>query len=250
MTLLVSVKTRDGIVIASDSRLTRVRRLEKNGLFRRTTTIEETFLSDSGNKLFLTNGGVAIALAGNLRSEDVSILNEMNRFSEDSDEKNVVNVARSVLALLKKTVRHGTVGIVAGSSEMEEDGCICLLDVEKDDVSVVDGKGCFATYLGEAIPITLMSELAKTGNGKVGGEGYQFSMFTLQDAVDFCCFAIRTTEQHMRFTYGQNTVGGNVDIVLITPSGSRWLRRSEPVADDRILFLDNTDMDEGSEVST
>ena len=77
MTLLVSVKTKDGIVVASDSRITRVRRMEKRELLRKTTKIEETFLSDSGNKLFLTKGGVAIAIAGNLRSEKISLFNEL-----------------------------------------------------------------------------------------------------------------------------------------------------------------------------
>ena len=252
MTLLVSVKTKDGIVVASDSRITRVRRMEKRELLRKTTKIEETFLSDSGNKLFLTKGGVAIAIAGNLRSEKISLFNELTRFSDENDEKDTVKVARSVLELLKGTVRYGTVGIVAGYSDKDggKDGCICLLDVEKDDVSIKDGKDCFATYLGEAMPITLMSELARLGNGSHMGEGFQFSLFTLQDAVDFCCFAIRTTEQHLRFTYGYNTVGGNVDIVLITPSGSRWLRRSEPTLDDDLLTLDNIAVDNGEVGST
>lgn len=49
--------------------------------------------------------------------------------------------------------------------------------------------------------------------------------FTLQDAVDFARYAVLTTIQTMRFKNVIETVGGQVDILVITPEETRWLQK-------------------------
>ena len=41
-----------------------------------------------------------------------------------------------------------------------------------------------------------------------------------------------------------NTVGGDVEIVMITPSESKWISKSEPTVDNRLLTLDKNPVDE------
>lgn len=53
-------------------------------------------------------------------------------------------------------------------------------------------------------------------------EDIPWNYFTLQDAVDFARYAVETTIQTMRFKNVVKTVGGSVDILLITPDGTRW----------------------------
>lgn len=51
--------------------------------------------------------------------------------------------------------------------------------------------------------------------------------FTLQDAVDFARYAVETTINTMRFKNGVETVGRNVDILVITPDETKWLQKTE-----------------------
>ena len=51
--------------------------------------------------------------------------------------------------------------------------------------------------------------------------------FTLQDAVDFARYAVETTINTMRFKNVVETVGGNVDILVITPDETKWLQKTE-----------------------
>jgi hypothetical protein len=52
-----------------------------------------------------------------------------------------------------------------------------------------------------------------------------WSYFTLQDAVDFARYAVKTTIQTMRFKNVVETVGGSVDILVITPDETKWLQK-------------------------
>ncbi|MFW6363069.1 MAG: hypothetical protein ACOC0D_04405, partial [Spirochaeta sp.] len=54
-----------------------------------------------------------------------------------------------------------------------------------------------------------------------------FEFFTLQDAIDFSVFAVRSTIEAIRFMPRPKTVGGPIDILAITPSESRWIQRKE-----------------------
>ncbi|MGE4714267.1 hypothetical protein [Bifidobacterium longum] len=61
----------------------------------------------------------------------------------------------------------------------------------------------------------------------IPSEDILWNYFTLQDAVDFARYAVETTIQTMRFKNVVKTVGGSVDILLITADDTRWLQRGE-----------------------
>jgi hypothetical protein len=50
---------------------------------------------------------------------------------------------------------------------------------------------------------------------------------TLQDAIDFSIYAIRTTIDTMRFQARPKNVGGPIDVLLLTPEEARWIKRKE-----------------------
>ena len=54
-----------------------------------------------------------------------------------------------------------------------------------------------------------------------------WNYFTLQDAVDFARYAVETTINTMRFTKVIKTVGGNIDILVITPDETKWIQKTE-----------------------
>ena len=49
----------------------------------------------------------------------------------------------------------------------------------------------------------------------------------LQDAIDFAVYAIQTTTDTMRFQARPKTVGGPIDVLLITVDGAKFIRRKE-----------------------
>lgn len=53
-----------------------------------------------------------------------------------------------------------------------------------------------------------------------------YHVFSLQDAIDYAEFLIRTTIAHQRFSQTIPTVGGEIDIALVTPfDGFQWIRQ-------------------------
>ena len=54
-----------------------------------------------------------------------------------------------------------------------------------------------------------------------------WNLLTLQDAVDFARYAIQTTSETMRFEQRLKTVGGAIDVLIIKPTGARFLTRKE-----------------------
>jgi hypothetical protein len=51
---------------------------------------------------------------------------------------------------------------------------------------------------------------------------------TLQDAIDFAVYAVRTTIETMRFQQKEKTVGGPIDILVIKPNEvPTWIKRKE-----------------------
>ena len=49
----------------------------------------------------------------------------------------------------------------------------------------------------------------------------------LQDAIDFAIYAVKTTIDTIRFQARLKTVGGPIDVLLITPEGTRWVAKKE-----------------------
>ncbi len=58
-----------------------------------------------------------------------------------------------------------------------------------------------------------------------------FAAMPLQDAVDYAVHLIRTTIETMRFEPRFPSVGGPVDVLVVTPTELRWVRRKELSSD-------------------
>jgi hypothetical protein len=54
-----------------------------------------------------------------------------------------------------------------------------------------------------------------------------WDIMSLQDAIDFAVYAVKTTIDTMRFQARPKTVGGPIDVLLITPDGTNWIKRKD-----------------------
>ena len=58
-----------------------------------------------------------------------------------------------------------------------------------------------------------------------------YQLFTLQDALDYAEFLIRTTADYQRFANMIPTVGGDIDVALLTPyRGFQWIKSKPLIA--------------------
>jgi len=92
-------------------------------------------------------------------------------------------------------------------------------------------------YIGKKPVVKLHESIGCTwsGDGSVVGmlwgtppKGANFAVFSLQDAIDYAKFLIRTTADYQRFSGNLPTVGGDIDIALVTNHrGFQWIAQKE-----------------------
>lgn len=79
--------------------------------------------------------------------------------------------------------------------------------------------GCYVT--GDLSVVTLLWSNPQ-------GPNANFGLFSLQDAIDYGKFLIRTTADYQRFSGNMPTVGGEIDIALVTNHrGFQWIAQKE-----------------------
>ncbi len=85
-------------------------------------------------------------------------------------------------------------------------------------VEDVTGLGCYCS--GDLSVVALL--------WPAKGAAANYGAFSLQDAIDYAKFLIRTTADYQRFSGRLPTVGGDIDIVLVTNHrGFQWIQQKE-----------------------
>jgi hypothetical protein len=106
-----------------------------------------------------------------------------------------------------------------------EDGIGTTIEInigKKSRSQKITGIGC--TVSGDGQLVVQMWELGK----KDPRRGTNYERFSLQDAIDYAEFLITATAKYQRFTNVIPSVGGEVDIALVTPFGDfNWIRQKE-----------------------
>lgn len=237
MSLIITVYVREGIVMAADSRLTLN--------FPRTTPSGETHTlsitsSDSAKKLFLAPNNVGIATCGPADIGGVPIAGFIESFIVEKLKGQTFSIEQ-VASELKVyfgafSVRPGTVFHVAGYARVNEilDQKIFLVDPAAGlltQLNLANQQG--ANWGGEIDVLQrLLNEVSliqPDGSNPVSLPyfGVPFEFFTLQDAVDFAFYGIRSTIDTLRFQAREKTVGGPIDVLVITPDSSHWIEQKQ-----------------------
>ena len=133
----------------------------------------------------------------------------------------------------KQSTVPDTSFIVAGydtSNDGQKVQTIFKLNVKNKEIEQISTSSQGATWDGE---ISTLSRLIQNVAFKTEDDQYVdlpseeilWKYFTLQDAVDFARYAVETTIQTMRFKKVVETVGGPVDVLVITPDKTSWLQK-------------------------
>lgn len=238
MTFIITLWTREGIVMASDSRMMLSHEETVNGVRVKHAGIVFT---DACYKTFLAPGNVGISFAGQATIEGAPVSGFVDTFVEDHLPPGGCGPEETALALSKylASVAPGleTFFLVSGYEKTPGgDPQPRVLDFRASD-GVVDCLGEHAdaaTWRGETDVLSRLLSDVGVQDGEGGFRPYPptripWRFFTLQEAIDFADYAVRVTADTMRFQLRAATVGGPVDILVLKPHEAFWVQRKKLV---------------------
>lgn len=226
MSLIIAVYVPEGIVLAGDSRLTLTwtDKTETNEQHNSITT------SDSYTKIYSLANKFGLGVFGEVYIDQVNICGSLNQFTQQNiDETTTIDEIpeRLIMFFGEKFNYPATHFYLVGYNN--EDGIsvpytysINLADKSYkrsnfENEQLING----ANWGGE---IEVLSRILLTVKMQRGDEWAEladnaipWNFMTLQDAVDFGVYAVRTTIDTMRFQQKEKTVGGPIDVLVIQP---------------------------------
>ena len=230
MSLVVTVYVPSGIVMAADSRMTVQRSEERLEGEQKTLLQQQLVLSDSAYKVVeLRSIGVGIAIydAGIINNQPAD--SHVHRFEEEmlTAEDDVLSVGDKFLRYFQSNFPGVAVGYhIAGYRTENKASAPYVLvghTTREPELRRVNADAEGKTQYG----------ITRAGDTLVANrlidQNYLplFTAMPLQDAVDYARHLIRTTIDTMRFEPRFPSVGGAIDVLVVTPEGLRWVQRKE-----------------------
>jgi hypothetical protein len=238
VSLAICVFVREGIVMASDSRLSLNQTQEEEGDIVQKRLILGISQTDSLYKTFLTKSRVGISSVGDASIGAFPISGYIESFINRklSENDGPEDVAKKLLEYFKNDVKPvpKTIFIVAGygCSSDNEIQQVWEVNISKDSTTIVNGSGTSGAHWAGEVDVLarLINDSFRESNKqyiKYPQHPILWDFFTLQDAIDYSKYAIRTTIDTMRFHARPKTVGGSIDILVIKPNEAIWIQRKD-----------------------
>jgi len=236
MSLVIAMYVREGIVMASDSRLTLNSTQQQDGQPILQLSVGQ---SDSNYKLFYAPNDIGILTHGQADIEGVPIAGYIESFIHEylsNDELQVDEVPPLLIKYFKEVGKELDAGFYIAGYKIEDQKQIQhvwhvnLIGCEISRINKSNEKG--AAWGGEQDILTrlimpLWSRSSDDDYAQLPTFDIPWQFFTLQDAIDFAVFAIRTTIDSMRFQTRPKTVGGPIDVLVIKPNEAFWVQKKE-----------------------
>ncbi len=241
MSFVITLHVREGIVLASDSRLT----LNTTNKQDENTTVNVAVAStDSNYKTFLAYDKIGISTFGNADINGTPLAGYIETFikeSENEDNNDIEGFCTRLLNYFREIDDKINTGFhVAGYQSVEGEvkqkvfrvfinqNRVQEINTQSNEGKPVQG----ATWDGES---DILTRLIQPVFIKVNNNNYQalphfsipWQFFTLQDAVDFSVFAVRSTIEAIKFFPRAKTIGGPIDVLVIKPNEAKWISRKE-----------------------
>ena len=224
------------MVLASDRRTTYTNTQMIDGKAVQRIGIHTT---DSTDKTFLCPNGAGISTCGNaslLGKPITGFIQEMIRTKIDKDCC-VADVPQIIIDYFKSLPTVPDTNFIVAGYGLEgtlKKQLLYKVQLQTSKIEKIDTERQGATWDGETYTLTrLIQNIAiKIEDNKyidLPFENILWEYFTLQDAIDFARYAVETTIQTMRFKNVVETVGGNVDILVLTPDETKWLQKEQLV---------------------
>lgn len=234
MSFVITLYVREGIVMASDSRLTLNISKKKE---EKSVVQVAVGQSDSNYKTFLTPNNIGISAFGAADVEGAPLAGHIESFINQYCQHpkiGVNEVAEKVLRFFAQFDAAPDCGFhVAGYNKEgnRQEQQVWHVIVKKNQTTLLNKQnkpGASWAGEGDVLARLLQPTWTKDRQGNyIPYPAYQipWQFFTLQDAIDFAVYAVRTTIDSIRFQPRPKTVGGPIDVLVIKPDEAYWIQR-------------------------
>lgn len=242
MSLIIVTCVPEGIIMASDSRQSiKIEGKTPEGKEFKVETVN----SDAVTKTFLLQKQrIGISNYGTSMLADISISSHIRKFIEEkiTELDDVESIPKKLIDYFKKPFPDANIGFhIAGYKKDKKSSVPYIFHCHvgknklerrnvKKDGSITYG----ATWSGAIDIITSIIKpvIVKDKNGKDkvlrAPAPIIWGAMTVQDAIGFSIYAIRTTIDTMRFQARPKIVGGDIDVLLLTAdSEPRWIQKKD-----------------------
>lgn len=237
MSFVITAYVREGIVMAADSRLSLN---TQQTVGANTTHLIAVGQSDSNQKLFVTNNGIGISTVGDADLKGVPIAGFIEQFviqNVADNQWSPENVADEIINFFnsQSSVPNSQFHVAGYDMDSKEQQVfqVAVKPKTKNKLNPKDRYGVAWAGEGDVVGriINPSAEIDPQDNNKIKrihpNIPIPFHFFTLQDAIDFAVYAVRTTIDTIRFQPRPKSVGGPIDVLVIKPNGVKWIKRKE-----------------------
>ena len=236
MSFIITLYVREGIVMASDSRLSLSAKRQQAS-----TEVVQVGVatSDSAYKTFLTLNNIGISFFGAPEVSGVPIAGYIESFINEEIYQHELAVHEVPEALidyftrLEVTPDSGflVAGYEPGEEGLEQHVWEALVKTERiKRLNQPGQQGAAWRGVTDILTRLIMPVEIKDKQGEYKQLPHipiQWGFLTLQDAIDYAKFAVQVTADTMRFHPRPKTVGGPVDILVIKPENGFWVKYKE-----------------------
>jgi len=249
MSLVIITYVPEGIVLASDSRQSITiegktpdgKDLPKVDTVN-SDSVEKTYLLEYKNKEGKYAFQIGVSSFGQDLLGGISTASHIRRFGEECLKENddVTTVPRKLIDFFRNLFPTADTGFHVGGYKKE--GKInspyiyyCHVGrntIERRNLKTDNTIAYGATWSGQIDVLSgiLQPSVVRSADGKdihVPKPAIIWDAMTLQDAIDFSIYAIRTTIDTIRFQARPKNVGGPIDVLVITPEGANWIQKKK-----------------------
>lgn len=214
MSIIVTVYIPEGIIMATDSRLTGTA-INENGIKYKYT------LSDNSQKLFLIkNDSIGISCCGDAVIGGKSVGDFIRNFEIEKVQKddNINEITEKLIIYTMDKHGEGVSYYVCGY--LEDEPYVYKIEnhnMDRQNIGKENRVLRGATWNGETSILTrlLLSDKPLACD---------WDFMQLKDGIDLAEFLVDVTCKTQRFAAGLTTCGGPIDILVITKDYSKWIR--------------------------
>ncbi len=235
MSCVLTIYLRDGIIMAADSRILFTTQQQRDN-----NTIVQVGIgqTDNASKIIVTANNVGISYFGAPEIQGAPLSFHVERcVSEKLSNRDlkVRDIAHILLEYFKEIPGDPDVGFHISGFDYTPNGSFesSIWNVHTQSESMIhlnaDGLPGIS-WSGEG---DILARLIGPCGKPDADDNYiplpafdiPIHLFTLADAVEFAEFAIKTTAETMRYQARLKTVGGPIDILVITPKQAYWAKK-------------------------
>ncbi len=231
MSFIIALYIGEGLVMASDSRIT----YNSNPrLVNGVVTVEQgVHFTNSTPKTFVTQSNVGISYCGDSSIKNKPITGYIESFIEAHKNDNVDAIKDAIVPYFTALEGNLDTSFIIGGYMSDGNSQIQKLyrvNTKGNKTECIDTSTQGAIWSGVTdVMVRVLNPVftkSEAGNyTEVVSYPILWQYFTLQDAIDFARYAVRTTIDTMNFQRRVKTVGGSIDILVIKPTEAIWIEK-------------------------